>query len=233
MMVKKTAFITGANKGIGFEIARQLAQKGFHVIVSGRSKEKIEKAVAQLISIQPSSEGVVMDVSSTESIKYAFADLRKRTNKIDVLINSAAVLLDESTPLMNIPSSAFVETFNTNAFGAFFTAQTFRPLLNEGSRIINISSGGGQILEGITTWAPIYCMSKTLLNAITMQLAVVLKSEKISVNAVCPGWVRTDMGGSSASRSVSKGAETAVWLASEASPHLTGKFFRDKEEIHW
>ena len=111
--------------------------------------------------------------------------------------------------------------------------QTFLPLLKEGSRIINISSGAGQIVGGITTWAPIYSISKTTLNAITMHLAEALKPKHIAVNAISPGWVKTDMGGSGASRTVAKGAETVTWLATEAGINLTGKLFMDKIEIHW
>ncbi len=121
----------------------------------------------------------------------------------------------------------------TNAFGAFYTVQKFLPLLKKGSRIINVSSGGGQILKGVSTWAPVYCMSKSTLNVITMQLAEALKGKQIAVNAVCPGWVRTEMGGRGAIRSVHKGAETIVWLATEANGRVSGRFFRNKKEIQW
>lgn len=106
-------------------------------------------------------------------------------------------------------------------------------MLRKGSRIINVSSDAGRILQGVSTWAPVYSLSKTTMNAITLQLAAALQPGGIAVNAMCPGWVKTDMGGSGASRSVDKGAETAVWLATEAAQSLTGKFFRDKKEISW
>lgn len=232
-MTQKTALITGANKGIGFEIAKQLGKKGFHIILSGRDPKRVNDACKKLQDHQISAQPLVMDVADFKSIQNAFQVINESVNSIDVLINNAGILLDESTPLLKITPSAFSQTFSTNAFGAFFTAQTFLPLLKAGSRIINVSSGGGQILKGITTWAPVYCMSKTTLNAITMQLAAVLQSKDITVNAMCPGWVRTDMGGLVASRSVEKGAETAVWLATDAPAKNTGKFFRDKTEINW
>jgi NAD(P)-dependent dehydrogenase (short-subunit alcohol dehydrogenase family) len=174
-----------------------------------------------------------MDVADFSSVQNAYLEIRETIASIDVLINNAGILLDESTPLLKISQSDFLQTFSTNAFGAFYTAQTFLPLMKRGSRIINVSSGGGQILNGISTWAPVYCMSKTMLNALTMQLAAALQSRGISVNAICPGWVKTDMGGTAASRTVAKGAETAVWLASDAPADTTGKFFRDKKEINW
>lgn len=232
-MTQKTALITGANKGIGFEIARQLGIKGFHIILSGRDYERVNKAAKKLeeegVSVQP----LIMDVGEVSSIQEAFSELKKAVHHIDVLINNAGILLDESTPLLQISREDFLQTFSVNALGAFFTVQTFLPILRKESRIINVSSDAGQILHGVFTWAPVYSLSKTTMNAITLQLAAALQPGGIAVNAMCPGWVKTDMGGSGASRSVAKGVETAVWLATEAAQNLTGKFFRDKKEISW
>lgn len=232
-MTQKTTLITGANKGIGFEIARQLGSKGFHVILSGRDAERVNKAAKKLedegISVQP----LIMDVGKLSGIKEAFSELKKTVQSIDGLINNAGILLDESTPFLQISGEDFLQTFSVNAFGAFFTVQTFLPWLTKGSRVINVSSDAGRILQGISTWAPVYSMSKTTMNAITLQLATALQPKGIAVNAMCPGWVKTDMGGTGASRSVARGAETAVWLATEAAQNLTGKFFRDKKEISW
>lgn len=229
----KIALITGANKGIGFEIANQLGSRGFHIIASGRNRERIEKAVAKLQSQNISAEALVMDVSDIESIRSAYKKISGSVKSIDVIVNNAGILLDRNNELLDISTKDYLQTFNTNVFGAFFTVQIFFPLLKNGSRVINMSSSGGQILNGISTWSPVYCMSKTALNAVTLQLAEALKSKNIAVNAMSPGWVRTDMGGSSASRGVEKGAETATWLATEAPANLTGKFFMDKEEISW
>ena len=232
-MTQKTALITGANKGIGFEAARQLGSKGFHIILSGRDAERVNKAAKKLedggVSVQP----LIMDVGKLTSIQEAFSELRKTVQSIDVIINNAGILLDENTPLLQISGEDFLQTFSVNAFGAFFTVQTFLPMLRKGSRIINVSSDAGRILQGVSTWAPVYSLSKTTMNAITLQLAAALQPGGIAVNSMCPGWVKTDMGGSGASRSVDKGAETVVWLATETAQSLTGKFFRDKKEISW
>ena len=232
-MATKTALITGANKGIGLEIALQLGARGFHVIASGRNEERVRGAIEQLQSRNVDAESLLMDVSALESIQEAFKKLSEKTESLDVLINNAGILLDEGTPLLEISEEDLLSTFRTNAFGAFFVVQTFLPLLRRGSRVINVSSSAGQVFDGVTTWAPVYSMSKTMLNVITMHLAGALRPRGIAVNAVCPGWVRTDMGGSGASRSLAKGAETAVWLATEADIKLTGKFLKDRKEIDW
>ncbi len=232
-MKTKTALITGANRGIGFEIANQLGALGFHIILSGRNRYKLEEALERLHENRVSATAVVMDVSSYESIKSAFDNVSADVDSLDVLINNAAILLDEEIALLKISENDIVQTFKTNSFSALFTVQVFNPLLKQGARVVNISSSAGKILVGVTTWAPVYSMSKTLLNAMTMQLAAVLKAKTISVNAMCPDWVRTDMGGSKAGRSVQKGAETAIWLATECPSNVTGKFFRDKREINW
>jgi len=121
----------------------------------------------------------------------------------------------------------------TNTLGALLLAQAFVPFLkkSDAPRIVNVSSGGGQLADGADGWAPAYCISKTALNGVTVQLAAALP--KFAVNSVCPGWVRTDMGGASATRSVAEGASGVVWLASEAPHSMTGKFFRDRKVIPW
>src|SRR5690348_17358102 len=127
-----------------------------------------------------------------------------------------------------------VSTFQTNAFGALDVTQAFLPYLKKAAaaRVINVSSGYGQ-LDGLSANVPSYCLSKFALNGITIMLAEALKEHGIAVNSMCPGWVRTDMSGSSAPRSVEEGADTAVWLATKANQNLTGKFFRDRKEICW
>ena len=229
----KYAFITGANKGIGLETARQLGHKGFHVFLGVRSAVRGELAMRQLETDGVAASLILMDVSKPDSIQQALEEVKKHTEHLDVLINNAGILHDRNHGIFDMPEELFAETIQTNALGALHTVRIFRPLLKEGSRVINISSGGGAISEGVSTWAPAYCISKTTMNAVTLQLAAALRAEGIAVNAVCPGWVRTDMGGAAASRSVDEGADTPVWLASEAEIHHTGKFFRDRREIPW
>ncbi len=134
---------------------------------------------------------------------------------------------------MDIEKEKVLQTFQTNSIGPFFLIQKLIPFLKSGSRIINVSSAAGEISKGMSNYAPLYSISKTTLNAITCQFAIALKSQSIAVNSVCPGWVRTSMGGSTATRSVEKGAETILWLALEAPIQETGKFWRDKKVIPW
>ena len=172
-----------------------------------------------------------MDVGDVNSIRTAFAFIRDTTPSLDVLVNNAAIAIDEERKLLDLNPDDVYATFSVNAFGPFFVTQTFLPLLPRGGRIINISSGAGSICGGVSNYAPLYSASKTAENALTLHLANALKPKGIAVNLVCPGWVRTDMGGVNASRSVDKGAETPVWLATEVSTNITGRFFRDKKEV--
>ena len=226
----KTALITGANRGIGFEIARQLASRGFHVVIGVRSEQLGQKAQRELERTGKVSL-LVLDVSDSKSITSAalkFAPF----GQLDVLINNAGIYPDENVSILTISREQMVTTFQTNTFGALEVTQAFLPYLKKSTdaRVINISSGYGQ-LDGLSASAPSYCLSKLALNGLTIMLAEPLKQNHIAVNSMCPGWVRTDMGGPSASRSVEEGADTAVWLATEADPNLTGKTFRDRKEI--
>jgi len=151
-----------------------------------------------------------------------------------VLINNAGIYPDEGVSILTASRELMMGTLETNTLGALETTQAFLPFLKKAApaRIINLSSGYGQI-EGLSANAPSYCLSKLALDGVTIMLAQALKAERIAVNAMCPGWVKTDMGGASAPRSVAEGADTAVWLASEADPQVTGKMFRDRKEIPW
>ncbi len=231
---RKTALVTGASRGIGFEIARELAARGFAVILTARNPDDGRRMVEQLRKVNPGVAFVRLDVSDIRSIRQAFAAAKKHTDRLEVLVNNAGVLLDESTGLLDVSPEVVYETLHTNALSALFVTQVFLPFLGSGSRVINVSSGGGSITGGtVGDWAPVYCISKTTMNAITLHLARALKGKKIAVNAVCPGWVKTRMGGRGAPRSVAEGADTAVWLATEAPGDLTGKLLKDRKEIAW
>jgi NAD(P)-dependent dehydrogenase (short-subunit alcohol dehydrogenase family) len=229
----KTVLITGANKGIGFEMARQLVQKNFQVFITGRNEGRLTTALAKLQNGNFKADMILMDVSNEDSIFNAATTFSNKRIQLDVLINNAGIIEKQDRSLVDQDFSGFKNTLNTNAFGALQVVRSFLPFMNNPARIINISSGGGSMSDPVGGWSPAYCVSKSLLNAITRHLAYELVGKNISVNAVCPGWVRTDMGGSSANRHVEKGAETPVWLASEAPQELTGKFFRDKQQIEW
>ena len=228
----KTVLITGANRGIGFETARQLATRGFHIVVGARSEQHGQKSVRELERLGKVSL-LVLDVSDPKSIASAASEF-SAIGHLDVLINNAGIYPDEGVSVLTIQRQQMVSTFQTNTFGALETTQAFLPYLKKSpaARVINFSSGYGQ-LDGLSANVPSYCLSKFALNGITIMLAEALKEHGIAVNSMCPGWVRTDMGGSAAPRSVEEGADTAVWLATKADQKLTGKFFRDRKEICW
>ncbi|MHC1777134.1 MAG: SDR family NAD(P)-dependent oxidoreductase [Lentimicrobium sp.] len=232
-MTKKTILITGANKGIGFEIARQLGISGHQIILSARNELRLKQAVQQLKDLQVDMTGLLMDVSDAASIGQAADEFGKLNLKIDVLMNNAAILEKRDHSILQEDEKILLQTLTTNCYGALRVVRAFLPFMKSPSRIINLSSGGGSMTDPVGGWSPAYCVSKSLLNAFTRHLATELAPHHISVNAVCPGWVRTDMGGAGAALPVEKGAETPVWLATEAPQALTGLFFRNKKQIPW
>ncbi|MGH7602254.1 MAG: SDR family oxidoreductase [bacterium] len=234
MKTPKTALITGANRGIGFEVARQLAEKSFHIFLAARHREAGEKAAAALQTGGAKVSFIALDVSDADSIKRAVQEVAATVNHLDVLVNNAAILEDEHLSVLEIDAESMQKTLKVNTIGPFLVAQASYPLLakSDFGRVINVSSGAGALSE-MGTYSPAYSISKTALNAVTVQLANAFKHKSIAVNSVCPGWVRTDMGGRHAPRSVTQGADTIVWLAIEAPKNLTGKFLRDRKVIPW
>lgn len=226
-MPSPTAFITGANRGIGREIARQLAARGLRVAVGARSRaEEAARAVGAEL-------GVELDVRFAPSCESAAARVGEAFGGLNVLVNNAAILLDEGREITDIDEAILWETLETNTLGPFRVTRAFWPLLREGARVVNLSSGGGQLSVDPDWLAPAYCVSKTALNMLTRQFALAGRDRRIAVNSLCPGWVRTDMGGPSARRSVEEGADTAVWLALDAPAGATGAFYRDRKPIPW
>jgi NAD(P)-dependent dehydrogenase (short-subunit alcohol dehydrogenase family) len=229
----KTVLITGANKGIGYEVARQLAEKGFHVFIGARNREAGRKAVDEIGKQGGKAIFLEIDVSEDNSVTAAAREFSKIVDHLDVLVNNAGIMVDGDDAILEINDKLFRETIETNTLGALRVTRAFAPLIakSKAPRIINVSSGGGQLTGGADGWSPAYCISKAALNGVTSQLATALP--KFAVNSVCPGWVRTDMGGRNATLSVEEGADTIVWLASDAPQELTGKFLRDRKEIPW
>jgi len=237
-MQRHIALVTGANKGIGFEVVRQLARKGFHVFLGARKSDAGLAAVQEL-----NKEGekddygeitfLKIDVSKPDSIRRAAEEFSGKSDRLDALVNNAGVLLENDKDVLTITPAIFETTLRTNTLGALLVSQAFVPFLkkSDAPRIVNVSSGGGQLADGADGWAPTYCISKTALNSVTAQLAAALP--KFAVNSVCPGWVRTDMGGSNATRSVLEGAAGIVWLAADAPQDQTSKFWRDRKVIPW
>ena len=232
MKNQKTALVTGANKGIGFEVVRQLARQNFRVFLGARN-EKAGHDAAEKLSREGDVIFLQIDVADEKSIRAAAEEFSGQSDRLDVLVNNAGILLDEDKDALTITRDIFETTLRTNTLGPWLVAQAFAPLLKKSRepRIVNVSSGGGQLDGGADGWAPGYCVSKTGLNGVTVQLAAALP--KCAVNSVCPGWVRTDMGGENATRSVGEGASTIVWLATEAPHDLTGKFVKDRKVIPW
>jgi NAD(P)-dependent dehydrogenase (short-subunit alcohol dehydrogenase family) len=229
----KTALITGANKGIGHEVARQLAAKGFHVFVGARNAKAGRKAAEEIAKRGGKTTFLEIDVTESDSVTNAAREFSNFEDHLDVLVNNAGVIVDGDNAVLEISDDLFRKTLETNTLGPLRVTRSFVPLLRKSKapRVINVSSGGGQLTGGADGWAPAYCISKTALNGVTVQLAAALPD--FAVNSVCPGWVRTEMGGENASRSVEEGADTIVWLASEAPQDLSCKFLRDRKEISW
>ena len=229
----KTVLVTGANKGIGREVAGQLARKGFHVFVAARNPDAGRKAADEIGKQSGKATFIEVDVTDNASVRAAAREFSKIADHLDVLVNNAGIMMDGDDAILEVSDNIFRRTIETNVLGALRATRAFTPLLvkSKAPRVINVSSSGGQLTGGADGWSPAYCISKTALNGVTSQLAAALP--KFAVNSVCPGWVRTDMGGRNATRSVEEGADTIVWLASEAPQGLTGKFLRDRKEIPW
>ena len=222
----KTVLITGAYRGLGYEVARQLSARGWKVIVTARKREQGAAAAAKL----KDASFLELDINNDASVARA----AKAVSELDVLINNAAIIEDGDQDILTIRPELVARTIETNALGTLRVTQAFIPQLlrSAAGRIVNVSSGAGQ-LSDMGTWSPAYSISKTTLNAMTCMFAAALKDKGIVVNSVCPGWCRTEMGGPGAPRSVEQGADGIVWLAADAPQDKTGLFWRDKEIIPW
>ena len=226
--LKPVALVTGGNRGIGFAIAQGLLVKDYQVMITARSLASAKQAAAKLSgTVVP----VTLDVSQDDSIKQAVETIRQHSDRLDVVINNAGVYPDEGVNILTISRALLASTLNTNTLGAVCLTQACLPLLKAAAaaRVINLSSGYGEI-NGLSANVPSYCLSKLALNGATIMLAQALQTHGIVVNAIDPGWVKTDMGGDSAPRSPQQGADTALWLATEA-PRETGKLWRDRQAI--
>jgi len=211
----KVALVTGANRGIGQEVCRQLVAHGLRVVATSRRGE---------------AGTIALDVTDLSSISAC----AKAVGAVDVLVNNAAILIAENAELLDTSLDDLRRTFDTNVFGVLAVCQAFVPgmISRRYGRVVNVSSAAGQ-LSSMGTYAPAYSISKTALNAVTVQLAAAVKGSGILVNCVNPGWVRTRMGGTGAPRSIEQGADTIVWAATLPANGPTGKFFSDRRQIDW
>ena len=224
----KVALVTGANRGIGRDVARQLAEKGYRVVLSARDEEKARQA-AEEVGAQP----LQLDVSDPESIDRAVGELSEDPGRLDVLVNNAGIGSDFGVAGADPDFEALQRALDTNFFGAYRLTVALLPLLRESEhpRVVSVSSGMGGVSE-MGGWSPGYRVSKAALNSMTRILSAELKDEGFLVNSACPGFVATDMGGQfGAKKPVEDGAAGVVWLATLPDDGPTGGFFRDGESI--
>ncbi len=233
--MSKTALITGAYRGLGFETARQLLGKGYEVIITARKLAAGETASDKL---RQQTKGtlhfVAMDVLNEESIQAAAEEVGGLVDHLDVLINNAAIFPDPSKTILDTPVDLLSETYLTNTIGPILVTRAFTKLLKKTkpgpAHVVNISSGLGALTDMQNTCTA-YGLSKTALNAVTRQFAAAFQSDNILVNSVCPGWCRTEMGGKDAPRSPEQGAASILFTATEVKD--TGGFYRDGQPIPW
>ena len=240
---RKTALVTGANKGIGLETARQLAQKGFHVLLGARDEKRGRDAAAKLSGEKLSVEFIKLDVTSDADRRAVAAHIdAHHGGKLDVLVNNAAIAIDGKHKTTDVPLDILQKTFDANFFSMVALTQALLPSLrkSDAARIVNLSSGLASItLHSDPKWdfydmKPLaYDASKTAVNAFTVHLAYELRDTAIKVNAADPGWVKTDMGSDAAPLEVEVGAKTSVRLATLGADGPTGGFFHQGERHPW
>jgi NAD(P)-dependent dehydrogenase (short-subunit alcohol dehydrogenase family) len=225
--------VTGGNRGIGFEICRQLASRGAQVVLTARKAEAGREATEKLAAQKLTARFHRLDVTSSDSAVALRDFLESTFGHLDVLINNAGIISDDDGSGLEVKLSTVRTTLETNTLAPLQLSQTLIPLLkrSRAARIVNMSSGMGALSDMGGGYAA-YRISKAALNAVTGILAAELRGA-VAVNSMCPGWVRTDMGGANAERDVSQGADTAVWLALDAPQDLSGKFLRDRKMISW
>jgi NAD(P)-dependent dehydrogenase (short-subunit alcohol dehydrogenase family) len=229
----RIALVTGANRGIGLEVVRQLAQRGFTAVLGSRDAEKGRAAADALAADGIQVEPRRLDVDDPDSVRELASELDSEFGRLDVLVNNAAILYDTGQRGVDADLDVVHRALETNLFGAWRTTQECLPLLRRSShgRIVNVSSGSGS-LSGMGAGTPAYSVSKAALNALTRILAAELRQDGILVNSVCPGWVATDMGGPGG-RPVEQGAASVMWAVLLPDDGPTGGFFRDGRPVEW
>jgi NAD(P)-dependent dehydrogenase (short-subunit alcohol dehydrogenase family) len=229
------ALVTGAGRGIGLEVCRQLSKKGHRVILTARDAARGLAALEVLERDEAVADFHVLDVTDPSSAAKTRDDVMRAYGRLDVLINNAGVLLEDwGDSALTTPLDTFHKTLDANFFGALHMCQAFVPVMKKQGhgRVVNVSSEAGQ-LEGMAAGAAAYRVSKTALNALTRNLGLEMEGTDVLVNAACPGWVRTDMGGAAAPRTPQQGADGIVWLATLPKGGPQGGFFQDKKRLPW
>jgi NAD(P)-dependent dehydrogenase (short-subunit alcohol dehydrogenase family) len=232
-MSGRIALITGANRGLGRETARQLLQRGYKVVLTSRDPEKGRQAAQALEQLGP-IRFHPLDVTQGESIQALRTWVEREYGRLDVLINNAAVYLEDDQSILSIPEQVIRQTLETNTLGPLWLCRAFLSMMQARNygRVVNVSSGMGQ-MDDLDDYGAAYRLSKLALNGLTRILCDAVRGSNILVNAVCPGWVRTDMGGAGAPRSLEQGAQGIVWAASLPDGGPSGGFFRDGKAVPW
>jgi NAD(P)-dependent dehydrogenase (short-subunit alcohol dehydrogenase family) len=228
---ERLALVSGGNRGIGLEVCRQLVERSYSVVMGSRDEEQGRSAAARL------PDGVIvrqLDVADPESVDRLSRSIEEEFGRLDILVNNAAISNDEGQRGVDADLDRVKESLEANLLGAWRLCEMAIPLMrrNGYGRIVNVSTGLAA-LEDMGGGSPGYRVSKTALNALTRILASELRGSGILVNAVNPGWVQTDMGGSGATRSVEEGAEALVWAATLPNSGPTGGFFQDRRPVPW
>lgn len=242
MIEPSLALVTGANRGLGLETCRQLGQLGYQVILTSRNAQQGREKAKQLIDEGFDVTFIQLDIENSESILEAYKEVKTVWGRLDVLVNNAAILLDKEKledtgseeNMARLHREILEKTLKINVSGAYEMCEVFGQLMSKyrKGRIVNVSSGTGQLSE-MGDLYPAYSISKASLNAVTRVFAARFKHYHILVNSVCPGWVKTDMGGSEAPRSLEEGAKSIVWAVTLPDGGPTGGFFRDGKPLNW
>ena len=232
-MAAMVALVSGANRGLGLETSRQLLGRGYRVILTSRDAAKGE-AAAKALAAHGDVRYHPLDVADRGSVTVLRAYVERAVGRLDALVNNAGVYLEGSQGILAVAEEAFLATLSTNTFGPLWLCRAFLPMMQAQGygRVVNVSSGMGQMGD-LNDYGAAYRVSKLALNGITRILADAVQGSNVLVNAVCPGWVRTEMGGPGASRSLEQGASGIVWAATLPDGGPSGGFFRDGLPIPW
>ena len=239
---QRVALVTGANRGLGYAIAKGLAEGDITVVLGARDAKKGAAVCSELQGQGLAASVEVLDVTNEKSIQTAVANIQTRFNRLDILVNNAGILIDGDAHVLNVSQDVILKTLHTNVLGPLMLCQYCIPLMKAGGygRIVNMASTLGSLSEmadpdsgyaGVET--PAYRLSKAALNALTTLVAKNIRNENILVNSVCPGWVRTEMGGEQAPLTPEQGADTPLWLATLPDDGPSGGFFRERKPIPW
>lgn len=242
MNTSKTVLITGGNKGIGFETARQLGKLGFTILIGSRDQSKGQESATSLNKEDIIAEAITLDVTDPDTVQSAAKQIDDHYGVLDVLVNNAGISLDDGVPPSQLELNNLKRTYETNVFGMFSVTKAMLPLLKKSSagRIVNLSSGLGSLtlnsdpeseFHGVNLLG--YMSSKTAVNAITVLFAKELRDSQIKINSACPGFTATDLNGHRGYRTVEQAASITVKLATLPNDGPTGGFFDENGVLPW